>query len=175
ISPADIRKFDIRNGVAEAMYDSRYHGDFAMGGNHWYSASGDRIYTARGTVFNSTTAQPTDIEYLTSFSGTSQVAWASHSAEVRRVAVVARSDWWSEPSADTLRIYTDTFLNYLGSLTLPLIPRAGESPVAANGLLTFFSADGQTLYVLLRAPDAAGLILNSALTAYSFAELPAAP
>ena len=62
IFPSDIEKYDIRSGNLIYLYDSPYHGDYAMGGNLWISEDGLRIFTALGNVFRSSVNQDTDMK-----------------------------------------------------------------------------------------------------------------
>ena len=63
VSPANIEKYNIKNGTAEYLYRSSYHGDFPMGDNFWFSDDGDRIFTEAKTVFTISEFQNQDIIY----------------------------------------------------------------------------------------------------------------
>ncbi|MGB7931203.1 MAG: hypothetical protein WCH04_03110, partial [Gammaproteobacteria bacterium] len=57
LSPSDIEKYSIAGGTAQYLYDSPYHGTYAMGGELWFTEDGSRIFTRSGNVFRSSSAQ----------------------------------------------------------------------------------------------------------------------
>ena len=63
LSPSDIEKYDIQNGVANMLYDSPYHGDYPMNGNLWFSEDGNRIFTRGKTVLKTSEFKSTDMYY----------------------------------------------------------------------------------------------------------------
>ncbi|OGU12740.1 MAG: hypothetical protein A2X61_10140 [Ignavibacteria bacterium GWB2_35_12] len=63
LSPQDMEKFDISEGPVKSMYDSPYHGDFAMGSYFWMSEDGIRIFTSSGNVFKSDEVKSDDMIY----------------------------------------------------------------------------------------------------------------
>ncbi len=68
VSPSDLEKYDIRNGRANYMYDSPYHGDYAVSGNLWFSEDGNRIFTSGKNVFKTSEIKEQDMIYNGSIS-----------------------------------------------------------------------------------------------------------
>lgn len=160
LSPVDLEKFDVAGGIeAKALYDSPYHGDHPIGGNLWFTETGDRIFTAAGSVFRTSAVEAQDMLYAGSlFASTAgdvglNLAWIDHHAATQRVAAIrtASSYWGDTPppnSHDTsVVIYEDEYLQ--PQKTLPLGTLLGApSAVALHGRFVFFRADGAELFVV---------------------------
>jgi hypothetical protein len=50
LSPSDLERYDIVNGVANITYDTSYHGDFPFCGDLWIADSGTEILSACGVI-----------------------------------------------------------------------------------------------------------------------------
>lgn len=155
VSPADIEKYGISGGIAQVLYDSPYHGDYPMCGNLWISADGQRIYTACGYVFRSSTASSQDMRYVGSFSKPVNIEWAAHTQTGSNIAVLPFQASDSTQDGE-IQYFTPDFLLYRGRAVLPRFV-AGQDSWAARGRWIFFNAAGTKQYVILQAEMAAEL------------------
>ncbi|HYR10481.1 MAG TPA: hypothetical protein VEQ60_22085, partial [Longimicrobium sp.] len=144
LSPSDIEKFDIRPGVSKALYDSPYHGDYAMNGNLWFSEDGTRLFARSGNVFRSSEVKSEDMLYMGSLGG--GVQWVAHSGEASRVFSLA----YEHPSH--VRVHSDDLFSLRGAEPLPPFPLPGGT-ADSNGEYVFVNAAGTQVYVLVRAGD----------------------
>ncbi|ACG72899.1 PKD domain containing protein [Anaeromyxobacter sp. K] len=171
VSPADIRKFSIASGVASFLYDSPYHGDYAMCGDLWITEDGLRIVTACGNTFHSNTTQGStagsDMTYAGALEGTGQVKWADHSAAAGQILVVTGVPYWpADPDADAeLRLFGDDFLALQETIPLTRIGVGGKGYVS-HGRFAFFSADGTRRIALVQVDATSGLLAPDAVVVY---------
>ncbi len=158
LSPSDFEKYDIRNGVAEYMYDSPYHGNFAFSGNIWIPEDGSRLFARSRNVFNASTNQDNDMTYNGELAGErANMATMDYSANTKKVyAIFYIEDRWSTP-ANEIRIYDSEFLAFQGTKELPkfLLPdgAGGARDYNSQGHYGFFNAAGTEFYVLLKIDD----------------------
>ena len=152
VSPGDIEKYPIANdGVASVGNDSPYHGNYDMCGDLWLSVDGQRIYTACGNVFRSSTDPLQDMQYVGSFSQPVFARWAAHTQTGGTIAVAAAPA--SSTANGEIRYFTPDFLLYRGKAVLPRFV-AGQDTWAAHGRWVFFNAAGTKQYVIVQAePD----------------------
>jgi hypothetical protein len=149
VSPADIEKYRITDGVAQVAYDSPYHGDYPMCGNLWLSVDGQRIYTACGNVFRASNDSVQDMRYLGAFSKPVSAQWAVHTQTGSNIAVLPK--FASDSTADgEIQYFTPDFLLYRGKALLPRFV-IGENTWAAHGRWVFFNAGGTKQYVVVQA------------------------
>jgi hypothetical protein len=162
LSPSDIEKYDISTGTASYLYDSPYHGDYAMCGNLWISDDGERIYTRCGNTFRASSVQADDMRYAGALSGVATIQALDHAGDADLVALVP-GNGWSETEADTvLAFFDDEFLQPTASVALPPFVRDGSAH-AVHGQFVFFSADATRTYVLVQADPSAELVADSGL------------
>lgn len=169
LSPIDLEKFDVAGGIeAKPLYDSPYHGDHPIGGNLWFSAMGDRIFTAAGSVFRTSAVQAQDMLYAGSlFAGATEdvgLAWVEHHAATQRVAAIrtAPSYWGGTPASNShdtaVVVYEDEYLQPQKTLALGTLLGA-PSAVALHGRFVFFRDDGAELFVVASV-EAAGSVAS---------------
>jgi hypothetical protein len=156
LSPSDIEKHSIAAGVSDLLYDSPYHGDYAMCGNLWFSEEGLRIFTACGNVFRASTNQSVDMTYNGSLSDTDYLGHLDHSSAAQLVAVLPLNGWDEEDADTRIDLYDDEFLAFDGSIVLPGMP-IGSEWVQTHGMFVFFDQDGSALYAILKATPMAGV------------------
>ncbi|HST59890.1 MAG TPA: hypothetical protein VLK84_14395 [Longimicrobium sp.] len=142
LSPSDIEKFDLRDGVSQPLYDSPYHGDYEMGGNLWFSETGNRLFAASGNVFRVSETRAEDMRYVGRLNAT--VRSAAHSTEAARVFTL------SSASPAALRVNDDQFYALSGTVPLPQFPLASGT-VAAEGRYVFVNRPGTRVFVVARA------------------------
>ncbi|WP_242393118.1 PKD domain-containing protein [Anaeromyxobacter oryzisoli] len=173
VSPSDIEKYDIASGTAKYLYDSPYHGDYAMCGDLWISEDGLRIFTACGNTFHSNTVQGTtagsDMTYAGALEGTARVRWVDHSLAAHRVLAIPAADPWAyppQPAADAeLRVFSDDYLARQETVALPHLGISGTGYLV-HGRFVFFSKDGTRRFVLGQVDASSGLLVPDALVAY---------
>lgn len=176
LSPSDIEKYDARTDTAKRMYDSPYHGDYAMNGNLWISGDGSRIFVRAGNVFRASTAQSEDMRYAGALSGATTVNWVVHRDATSRVYVLgapASSTPWDPATivVTEVRSYEPQFLGFQGTARLPKFT-AGSTDYQSEGHYAFASADGTKLYVLVRAPGSSGLQNDWGVATFNTADIP---
>ncbi|MEZ4584805.1 MAG: hypothetical protein R2909_00185 [Gemmatimonadales bacterium] len=154
LSPSDVDKYDVRFGVAERLYDSRYHGEFPFAGDLWFTQGGDRFYARSGNVFRVSEDPATDIVYGGSLSGIGGIRSAVHSEVTDRVYVLPMGGF-GQPDPAELRVYGGPFNNYLGSVAIPQATVLGVTYDLAPRFV-FVSRDGSRVYIVARGDQVAG-------------------
>lgn len=149
LSPADIEVHDLSAGPSVRMYDSPYHGDFAMCGDLWMGASGDRIFTACGNIFRSSADPEIDMTYNGSLSEAELLQYVDHSVEAGLVAVIPANDQETTNRDTVVQLYEDVFIGYEESLTFPPM-QVGVNETTSHGRFVFWSSDGTQLYAIVR-------------------------
>ncbi len=164
--PSDIEKYDITSGTAEYLYDSPYHGDFAMCGDLWFSDDGLRIFTRCGNVFRASNTEALDMIYNSSLSELSLITHLSHSISTGKIAVIPEGNFSGEPPNDTvLQFYDYTFLVYEDSIVLPTFS-VGQDIYPGHGKFVFFNSDGTRKYVIIQADNTSGLLYDHMVVVY---------
>lgn len=168
LSPSDIAKFDLRSGVAIRLYDSPYHGDYAMCGDLWFKEDGATVYTKCGNTFRTSVLQGQDMVY----SGRLQLSAArfydytieslSQSDATGEIALVEEASFDCAPYGDPascyshLALYQSDFLNRMAVYALPPIEWGGSSTYTQLGAFVFHSSDGLHRYLISRLHAAPG-------------------
>lgn len=159
LSPSDIAKFDIQTGTADELYDSPYHGDYAMCGDLWFKQDGTVIYTKCGNTFRTSTVRDDDMVYngrLQLSDSTSygyQIDSLSQSDATDEIALL-EADWYQCNVANYscythLSLYESDFLNRMSVYSLTPIA-VDSSSYSQRGLFVFHSADGSHRYLISR-------------------------
>lgn len=157
LSPADIEKYGIHGGSVAYLYNSPYHGDFAMCGDVWPSADGDRLVTACGNVFRSTTTQATDMTYFTALSAVRSVQFVADSQAAGATLAIARP---GVATADTVvHKFASPDMAYITTIPLPYF-MVNTSAYLAHGRFVFYNSTGGEFYVVAHADAASGLVHN---------------
>lgn len=167
LSPSDIEKYDISSGMPSYLYDSPYHGDYAMCGDLWLSEDGLRIFTKCGNVFRSSIVQSEDMVYNGSLNNTTKIAHLSHSTTTNKViAIPEASVWPTIGMEDTeLHIYDYDFLTFDTVVPLPNFIVSGQA-YPAHGRYIFFSADGSIYFTIVQADATAGMLFDYGIIIY---------
>jgi hypothetical protein len=160
--PSDITKFDIRSGAADRIYDSPYHGEYAMCGSLWLKQDGAVVYTKCGNTFRTSTTQSQDLLY----NGRLQLSIAqvydyqidslSQSDATDEIALL-EAPWYACTIAKVgcythLNLYESAFLNRTAVYSLAPV-EIGTSTYTQRGLFVFHSADGLHRYIISRLFD----------------------
>lgn len=166
LSPSDIEKYSIENGTAQYLYDSPYHGNYAMCGDLWISEDGFRIFTRCGNVFRSSDIREEDMVYNGSLSELDRIENLSHSLESNKVVVIPESSQFTEDNEDTeIQIYDYDFLAFENRTELPAF-RVGSSTYPAHGRFVYHNDDGSEFYVIVQADNTAGLIYDYGIVTF---------
>jgi len=170
VSPSDIEKYDISGGPAIVLYDSPYHGDFAMCGDLWMSKDGLRIFTRCSNVFRSSELQSQDMLYNGSFAIPDTenlfIKSVDHSSAISQVALIPEVPVWGDEDADTKVVLFDyDYLDYVGQVQLPGFLHNGLS-VASHGRFVFYHSSGDQLFVIVQADETSGFLHDYGIAAF---------
>jgi hypothetical protein len=167
LSPSDIAKYDVRSGTANELYDSPYHGDYAMCGDVWLAENGATIYTKCGNTFRSSTTQSQDMVYSGRLQlSTSQyygfvIQALSQADATKEIMLIEADSYECAPHSANNRCYThlalyeSDFLNRAALYSLPSI-ELGGSTYSQRGAFVFHSSDGLHRYMISRLYGAPG-------------------
>ena len=165
ITPEDIHKFDIKDGRAVNLYDSPYHGDYAMGRDIWFSEDGNRIFSMAGAVFKTSEIQSKDILYNgkinlvnSSYYGGGYIKSLTHSASKNNLYLIT-STYFSNSSNDQTYFYIHDAdnLSFKGKvqiekyLVMDGVGRGGIYDPIPHFIFT--NASGNKVYVLATAQN----------------------
>ncbi len=160
LSPSDFEKYDITMGVAQYMYDSPYHGDFAFDGNIWISENGEKLFSRSRNIFNATNSESTDMRYSGSLVGSQdeRVAALDHHEESNIVYAVFESGYnWESNPGSIVKKYTADFYNFQGDVMLPQFfgtdIYGNERLFDSKGHFVFFNSSGTEFYAVVRASE----------------------
>lgn len=159
LSPSDIEKYDIQNGVANLIYDSPYHGDYPMSGNLWFSEDGNRIFTRGKTVLKTSESKSLDMIYNGKINTTvtnSNIEWLDHlSTKNNLYVILTDGDYWSLKKSPFIYIYDASNLSFKSKLELEkyLVPdnNGGGVFYDAEPYFVFSNAAGNSLFVITKA------------------------
>lgn len=156
LSPSDIEKYDIQNGVANMLYDSPYHGDYPMNGNLWFSEDGNRIFTRGKTVLKTSEIKSTDMLYNGTLTADSNIEWLEHSSVKNNLYVILNSgDIWTLTRSPFVYIYNSTNLSFKNKLELEKyqVPNntGGATYYDAEPYFIFSSLSGNSIFILTKA------------------------
>lgn len=167
LSPSDIAKYDLRSGTANELYDSPYHGDYAMCGDVWFTQDGATIYTKCGNTFRSSTTRSQDMVYSGRLQlSTSQyygfiIEALSQADTTNEIMLIEADSYECAPHNGNGRCYThlalyeSNFLNRTAVYSLPSI-ELGGSAYSQRGAFVFHSSDGLHRYMISRLYGAPG-------------------
>lgn len=167
LSPSDIAKYDLRSGTANELYNSPYHGDYAMCGDVWLKEDGATIYTKCGNTFRSSTTRSQDMVYSGRLQlSTSQyygfiIQSLSQADATKEIMLIEADSYECTPYSTNNRCYThlalyeSDFLNRTAVYSLPPI-ELGGSTYSQRGAFVFHSSDGLHRYMISRLHGAPG-------------------
>lgn len=88
VFPSNMHKLDIRNGVAEGLYSSPYHGEYEMSDDLWMPEDGNKIFTKGKSVFEMTQIKATDMNFISKIQNSYNINYLSHSSVNNKVYLV---------------------------------------------------------------------------------------
>lgn len=156
LSPSDIEKYDIQNGVANMLYDSPYHGDYPMNGNLWFSEDGNRIFTRGKTVLKTSEFKSTDMYYNGSLNTDSNIEWLEHSDVKNNLFVIINTgDIWTVTRSPYIYTYNSTNLSFKNKIELEKyqVPTntGGFTYYNAEPYFVFSNSTGNNMFILTKA------------------------
>lgn len=164
LSPSDVQKFSIINDTLVELYNSRYHGDYPIEGDLWFSESGDRLFARSGYVFKTSDSQDEDIYYNGRLEQSSYILSLCHSSQVNRIYAISRTSewWWMDDMETRLDVYDGIYLNHLGTISIEKF----KKPIDGNGFkffdslgkFVFINSGGNYIYVISKVISGSGLI-----------------
>jgi hypothetical protein len=159
LSPDDIAKYTLRDGVATYVGDSPYHGDYSMCGNLWISDVGDTIYTACGNTFRASEVAGVDMTYsgaLTLSPGAygHRIVSLSQSTAQNEIVLIEGDLYECQIIGTSLcyhrvRFFNSDYLTAKARYALTPVAVAGQA-YAQRGVAVFHDAGGQGLYLVSR-------------------------
>jgi hypothetical protein len=172
LSPSDIEKYSITGGTATVLYDSPYHGDYAMCGDLWMSEDGLRIFTKCGNVFRAspnryssgTTAE--DMTYNGALEGLSSVLHLTHSQAAGLVAAVPANTWSNAQADREVQLFNYDFLTFNRKTTLPHFVASQTSAFPGRGRFVFYNSAGTAHFVVIQADSSAGMLYDYGVVTY---------
>jgi len=165
LSPSDIEKYSIKNGTAEYLYDSPYHGDYPMNGDLWFSEDGNRIFTRGKSVFTTSQIKEQDMKYngTIRFEGTENEYYGSilgldHSAQKSNLYIIASlSYWWDDTPTSFVYIYNSSNLVFKSKIPLEKHyvgnNQSGMKEYDALPYFVFCDSSGDEVVVITKAKD----------------------
>jgi hypothetical protein len=160
VSPAHIRSYDISSGTAIYDHDCPYHGDYEMGGTFWISEEGNRIYSSNGTTFTCSTVQSQDLIF-SGYIGYTAYTWINESSTTQQFVCIPLG-----PSKDEyIEYYQSSNLIFVSRTHLPMY-NVGNNWYPGHGQFAFYSSDGSTVSVIVKADGSSGLINNYEIVQY---------
>ncbi len=152
-------KWDIRQGPATLINSSP---GVSTCGNLWLTEDGNRIFTACGSVYESSEIASLDFSPNGKLAGNGGILWAAHSIQQHETAVIT-SQSTSHTTDDTkLQIYGDAYLNLTSQSTLPSFTVNGSN-YTGHGRFVFWNSSESKLFSLIQADSTAGLMSDYAV------------
>ena len=168
LSPSDIEKYDIQNGTASYLYDSPYHGDYAMGGDLWFEENGNRLFTRAGTVFQTSETESSDmlyngrINFEDSSSGSIRILSLDQLDLKRELYFVTSADYWysDDPNPPFVYVYNSDNLTFKTKIRLEDYSVASGTSYSVYDAIPYYvfaNSNGAELYVITKA-NGSGMI-----------------
>jgi chitinase len=170
LSPSDIEKIDISAGAPAYAYDSPYHGDYPMCGDLWLSEDGQRIFTACGNVFRTSSNREKDMTYNGKLSRLTRIQHIVHSSQAQRILALPKADRRGSKenlAENSLVIFEYETLNTEAIITLPDFV-VNNNSYASQGRFVFINSIGSEYYVIVEADEESGLLHGFGLIKQSF-------
>ncbi len=164
LSPSDIEKFDLREGAANRMYDSPYHGDYPISGDLWFSEDGNRIFVKGRTVLKASEIKSQDMVYNgtvsddTLFNGYynyRSILSLDHSQVTNTLYYIVKGERYDSSTMPFVYINNATNLDITGKLELEkyaAVDNTGKTVMrSVEPLFVFINSRGSRVYVITKA------------------------
>jgi hypothetical protein len=167
-----LKRVDIASGpAADMIANSPYASDHPACEQVWFTASGDRGFSACGNAFRATPGAMDDMTYAGTLGGSAgRFKWLVHSSVTARIyAIPTASNVYYYPDTPKaaleerqVRVYTADFLALETSLDVPCL-QTTQGKQAVFGKYVFASPKGDELYVIGQLDPAVGAAQDWAL------------
>jgi hypothetical protein len=148
LSPSDIERFDLVDGVPLEGHDSRYHGDYPMCGDVWFSADGTHIFTPCGTVLRSSVNLEDDMIYNGTLQDMQYIAYLVHVPSLGKLIGISGGD-------NTLAVWDYETYTTLSLIRLPnFVVNSQLHPV--HGLYVFVNPATTRYYAIVQSDESGG-------------------
>ncbi|WP_264532040.1 BACON domain-containing protein [Flavobacterium sp. N502540] len=161
LTPSDIEKYSIQNGIAQYVYDSPYHGDYPMNGNLWFSEDGTRIFTRGKTVLKTSEIRNQDMIYNGKINtdSNSNIEWLDHSSAKNNLyLILTTGDSWTPKKAPFIYVYNSSNLTYKKKIELEKYMIISNNGVGKfydpEPYFAFSDSSGNNLFVITKATGA---------------------
>ncbi|MCL5992344.1 MAG: hypothetical protein M1419_09640 [Bacteroidetes bacterium] len=154
LSPQDMEKFDISAGPVKSLYDSPYHGDFAMGSEFWMSEEGTRIFTSSGNVFKSDEIKSDDMIYNGNM-GFNSLHSLNQNSDKNIIAIGYNTIKNYDPDMTYMSIMDNNTYNVIKTIRVPSYylydPNSSKKYVIKESFCRylFISSDGNKAFLVL--------------------------
>ncbi|KAA0991710.1 YncE family protein [Dyadobacter aurulentus] len=160
LGPSDIEKFDVQQGTATLLYDSKYHGTYPVEGDLWFSEDGKRVFLKGQTVMKLADNQEEDMIYngtiaLDTITNTvnkmKRISSLDHSAITNRLFAISTDSLdKGRPNLPYIYVYNATNLDYLRNI--PVKKGATGTPTL-DPQFVFVNSKGDQLYVITKEQE----------------------
>lgn len=166
-TPDEITKFDGSDNPPTELYDSPYHGDYEFCGNLWINNLGNKIYTACGNVFNSSSNRSDDLVYagnlvLSTSAQRTRVVSVAESGTKNEITVIENEQAFIDHCDEGLTNVCSSPINFYEKDTLALIDsnllrrqQIGSQSYAVIPKFIFYNNAGDKAYLLAESPESA--------------------
>lgn len=156
LSPSDFEKYDVSTSPVRYVDDSPYHGDYALGGELWFTDDGGSIIMRSGNIFYASNDPTVDMTYRGTL-GEHDHTSIDHSAAAGKIAtVVTTYDALFNPYQSFLRIYDDQQYGVTKAETLPDTPY-NTMTYRSVGRFIAFNASSTKLHIIARLGSGVGV------------------
>ncbi len=119
-SPSDFEKMDISQGVADLLYDSPYHGDFAFSGDVWVNNSGEKLFARSGNSFFTSDIQSEDMIYSGAIiEDVSVLHFYENTSSDIVTLCKTNGSWLSTGASNEIQFYNTEFYTLNNTITVP--------------------------------------------------------
>ncbi len=156
LSPSDIEKYSIAAGTAEFLWDSPYHGEYAMCGNLWIAQDGARVFTRCGGVFSSSEDRTQDMLHEADLFESTRVESLADSAAAGKVFAVPAERVSGDGADRELLVFEAGSLSLTRRVPLTPFSVAGQQ-YPSHGRFVFADGTGARVFVVVQADQVSGL------------------
>lgn len=164
-------KWDISGGVATRVTSWPSSGGC---GKPWLTEDGRRLFGECAKAYTTSDVPAQDYQDNGALSNATGLVWLDESAKTATTAAIPSAGPWydtfAKPIDDTqVQLYSDAFLEYLGSIPLPPFV-VGNTNFPAHGRYVFWNQSGTGLYVIVQADSTALLTGGTAIVQLSVSD-----
>jgi Putative binding domain, N-terminal len=181
-----LSDFNISTGPISTVYTGNFLGSGPVCGGVWFSPDGRRVYSGCATVFqaspqdtvtqgccNLTLDTNADILYWTTLAGPTQIVSLNESAVLGQVAAIPLASQYATPAINDNQVflYDSAYFDPAGTFQLPDFIANGQN-YQAHGRQIFYNQASTSLYVVMQADGASGLLDDFAVQVFPLSNRP---